>query len=179
MFRSERFTDHSYSILNYCSAIYISGFSIGIYSDNGKVTNGEDKDLIYVSDEETAYRNTKECDDFKINSALTSGECIEMGVANAVCLSNPTDESTGLPVTLAVQNYEVIEAKPEQLYVDAYYKLCSAPKIKMVQNLQDKGCERSMFDIYTHPVLPNKSFFIQGASRNLMDGSIQLTLREI
>lgn len=178
MFRSTKWADNPRSILDNCSAIYISDFKIGIYSDNGKVTSGDDKDLVYMSDEDATYRNVQECDDFKINSALTSDECIALGVTNQVCLSNPS-ASDGSAV-LAVYNEEAgVEAKPEQLYVDAYYRECHQPKIKMEQNMQDKGCALSMFDTYIHPALPGKKFFIQGAGRNLMEGSLTLTLRQI
>lgn len=179
LFRHTKWRDNEFSILDYCSAIYIKDFKIGIYSDNGKVTTESDKDLIYMSDEDAAFRNIKECDDFRINSALTSAECISLGVANQVCMSNPTDESTGTPVVQIYNSLNNETAKPEQFYVDAYYNECHQPKIKMTQNLQDKGCELSMFDTYKHPALPGREFFIQGASRNLMDGSIQFTLREI
>lgn len=166
-------------ILDYVSAIYISDFKIGVYSDNGKVTTGEDKDLIYMSDEDASYRNPKECDDFKINTALTTDECITLGVANQVCLSTPTNVSDGLPILQVYNKYAVTEAKPEQFYVDEYYNECCKPKIKMEQNMQDAKCTHSMFDTYVHPALPGKQFFIIGAGRNLMEGSIKLNLREI
>lgn len=178
MFRSTKWTDTSHSILDNCSAIYISDFKIGVYSDNGKVTNGDDKDLTYMSDEDAAYKNVQECDDFKINSALTSDECIALGVMNQVCMSNPSDSDGSAVIAVYNKNMD-IEAKPEQFYVDAYYKECHQPKIKMEQNMQDKGCSLSMFDTYVHPALPHKKFFIQGAARNLMEGSLKLTLREI
>ncbi len=170
--------DNTRSVLDNCSAIYLSDFKIGVYSDNGKVTNGEDKDLIYMSDEDAAYRNIKECDDLKINSALTSEECIALGVANQVCLSNPSNADGSALLSVYNKNHNTT-AKPEQFYVDAYYNECHKPKIKMEQNMQDKGCTLSMFDTYVHPALPNKKFFIQGAGRNLMEGSLKLTLREI
>ncbi len=166
-------------ILDYVSCIYISGFKIGLYSDNGKVTSGEDKDLVYMSDEDTTYRNLKECDDFKINTALSTDECIALGVANQVCLSTPTNDSNGAAVLQVYNKYAAVEAKPEQFYVDAYYNECRKPKIKMEQNMQDAGCTHSLFDTYIHPALPGKQFFIVGAGRNLMEGSIKLNLREI
>lgn len=179
MFRHTTWTDHALSIMDSCSAIYISDFKIGVYSDNGQVTNGDDKDLVYISDEDAAYRNVQECDNMKINSALTSAECVELGVKNQVCLSNPTDETTGVPMTKVYNTHNAYTAKPEQLYVDAYYHECHTPKITLVQNLQDPKCERSMFDTYTHPALQGKAFYILGASRNLTDGSVKLKLREI
>ena len=178
LFRHTKFYDHRFSILDYCSAIYIKDFTIGIYSDNGKTTDGNDKDLVYFSDEDAAYRNVKECDDMKINSALSSAECIALGVVNQICLSNPS-LSDGTPLAAVYNTREHVSAKPEEFYVDAYYNEMHTPKILLTQNLQDPGAQLSLFDTYTHPALPGKTFYILGASRNLTDGSLKLKLREI
>jgi hypothetical protein len=179
MFRHTTFSDTEKSILDNVSCIYLSDFKVQLYSDNGGVTNGSDDDLVYMSNEDANYKNVKECDDFKINTALTTNEAIDLGVENTTCLSTPTLVSTNKPL-LAIYDIEQKEyAKPEQLYVDAYYNEYHKPKVTLSQNFENpQGCI-SLYNIYSHPALNGKVFYALGADQNLMDGTKTITLREI
>lgn len=179
MFRHTKFTDTAKLVLDNTSCIYISDFKIGIYSDNGGVTNGQDEDLIYMSDEDASYRNEKECDEFKINTALTTNEAQVLGVKQAVCLSTPTVVSTNKPLLSIYSNLIKETAKPEQFYVDAYYTEFHTPKITMEQNFENPQATISLWNIYKHPALAGKLFYAIGASSNLIEGTTKLNLREI
>ena len=70
------------------------------------------------------------------------------------------------------------EAKPEQHYVDSYYTEYHKPRIVMEQNLKDKDEFVNLFYHYKHAAL-NKSFYVIGLGRNLIEGRAALTLKEI
>lgn len=81
---------------------------------------------------------------------------------------------------MAVYDYSRgVSAKPEQLYVDNYYKEWHAPRVVMTQKLTDTdGGIVSLFAHYRHPMM-DKTFFVQGISRNLEEGYAEMTLKEI
>ena len=181
LFRRTKWTAGSFSVLDFCGAVYIKDFSINVYSDNGgRSAAGEESDLVYLSDEETAYKNTKEPEAFKINTALSSEECIALGISNAVCLSNPTDATTGAALREVYDRESGETAKPEQMYVDAYYNALRTPKVTMKQNTQDAAENpRDTLGVYRHQAMDGKEFMVRGYSRNLMDGNAKLNLQEI
>ncbi len=181
LFRRTKWTDASYSVLDYCSAVFIKDFKIEAYSDNGGLSvSGDESDLVYISDEETAYKNVKEPDAFKINTALTSAECAALGISNAVCLSCPSDATTNTALRSIYDPKSGETAKPEQMYVDAYYNALRAPKVLMEQNTRDTAADpRDTFGVYKHQAMNGKEFMVRGYSRDLMDGSVKLNLQEI
>ena len=181
LFRRTKWSEASFSVLDYCSAVFIKDFKIGLYSDNGGLSvSGDESDLVYISDEETTYKNVKEPEAFKINTALTSAECTSLGIANAVCLSCPTDATTNTALRSIYDPTSGETAKPEQMYVDAYYNALRKPKVTMEQNTQDTAAKpRDTFGVYTHQAMSGKEFMVRGYSRDLMDGSVKLNLQEI
>ena len=101
-----------------------------IYSDNGLVNNTGDNDLVYMSDTKESFVNVKDDLEMKINSALTAAECQALDVTDSVKMSTPLNTLIGEGL-LAVYDYSRgVSAKPEQLYVDNYYKEWHAPRIK-------------------------------------------------
>ena len=177
-FRHTAWGSSSVPLLAHVSSIMLKSFEVKIYSNKGLVNNIGDNDLIYMSDTVENYVNKKDDLEMKINSALTTAECQAMGVTDTVKLSTPLNVSTqgGL---LAIYDYgKATAAKPEQIYVDSYYNEYHAPRISMEQKLIDKSGIVSMFKHYLHPAL-GKEFFVQGISRNLMEGYADLSLREI
>ncbi len=88
-----------------------------------------------------------------------------------------TETGEGL---LSIYDYASGEtAKPEQLYVDSYYKEWHAPRVQMTQKLTDEdGGIVSLFAHYRHPMM-GKTFFVQGISRNMEEGYAEMTLKEI
>lgn len=178
-FRHQHWTEHAVPLLSHVSCIYVKDFEVKIYSDNGKYKDNGDNDLIYVSDTQENFVNKKDNIEFKINSALTSEESAQLGVKNTINLSTPLNSETGVGVTSIYEHLKKRASKPETLYVNSYYAEYHAPRVMMEQNFVDQaGGVVSPFWHYTHPAL-DKTFFVQGISRNLAAGEAKITLKEI
>lgn len=177
-FRHTKWYSKSVPLLAHVSNIMIKQFEVKVYSDNGLINNTGDNDIIYMSDTREEFTNKKDDLEFKINSALTAAECQALGVTNTVKLSTPLNTATAEAV-LSIYDYtRDVQAKPEQIYVDSYYSEYHLPRILMEQKLVDANGIIGLFNHYTHPAL-NKAFFVQGISRNLIEGRADLTIKEI
>lgn len=178
-FRHTKWNSTTIPLLAHVSSIMVEQFEVKIYSDNGLVNNTGDNDLVYMSDTKESFVNVKDDIEMKINSALTAAECQALDVTDSVKMSTPLNTHTGEGL-LAVYDYSRgMSAKPEQLYVDYYYKEWHAPRVVMTQKLTDTdGGIVSLFAHYRHPMM-DKTFFVQGISRNLEEGYAEMTLKEI
>lgn len=178
-FRHTKWNSTTIPLLAHVSSIMVEQFEVKIYSDNGLVNNTGDNDLVYMSDTKESFVNVKDDIEMKINSALTAAECQTLDVTDSVKMSTPLNTLTGEGL-LAVYDYSrSVSAKPEQLYVDYYYKEWHAPRVVMTQKLTDTdGGIVSLFAHYRHPMM-DKTFFVQGISRNLEEGYAKMTLKEI
>ena len=178
-FRHTKWRSTTIPLLAHVSSIMVEQFEVKIYSDNGLVNNTGDNDLVYMSDTKESFVNVKDDIEMKINSGLTAAECQALDVTDSVKMSTPLNTLTGEGL-LAVYDYaRGVSAKPEQLYVDYYYKEWHAPRVVMKQKLTDTdGGIVSLFAHYRHPMM-DKTFFVQGISRNLEEGYAEMTLKEI
>lgn len=176
-FRHTKWTTNSVPLLAHTSSIIVKDFEIKVASDNGKnELSNDDNDIVYVSDTDETYLNKKDDLEFDINSALTSDECLKLGVSNQVSLSTPlnTDTEDGI-----LKIYDLVtgrNGKPEQLYVDAYYNEWHEPRVELDVNLQDTGV--GIFDLYTHPALTNKTFYTVGLTRDVESAEVEIKMRE-
>ena len=177
-FRHTKWYSKSIPLLAHVSNITVKQFEVKVYSDNGLINNAGDNDIIYMSDTREEFKNPKDDLEFKINSALTAAECQALGVTNTVNLSTPINAATGDAVVSIYDYIRGEQAKPEQLYVDSYYTEYYRPRILMEQKLIEDNGIIGLFNHYTHPAL-NKAFFVQGISRNLIEGRADLTIKEI
>lgn len=178
-FRREKWYDNAVPLLAHVSSIFMKAFEIKIYSDNGLINNTGDNDIIYMSDTHETFVNRKDDIEFEINSALTLAECQQLGVSDAVKLSTPLDLSTGYGLLSIYDRGKNQQGKPEQLYVDSYYTEYHKPRILMTQKLDDRGGIVSLFNLYKHPAMADKLFYVQGISRNLIEGYAELTIKEV
>ena len=177
-FRHTKWSKESIPLLAHVSNIMVKQFEVKIYSNNGLINNMDDNDIIYMSDTREEFINKKDDIEFKINSALTAEERKDLGVVNSVNLSTPLNIATKEGIIRIYDYVKKEQAKPEQLYVDSYYREYHAPRVLMRQKLIDKGGIVNQFYHYAHPAL-NKVFFVQGISRNLTEGCADLTIKEI
>ncbi len=159
--------------------IILKDFSVKLYSDNGFISDDEDNDLIYMSDTNETFVNKKDDIDFDINSALTQEERSKLGIKATINLSTALVSATGLGLLSIYDHNKQRQAKPEQLYVDSYYAECHVPRIEMKHKVIDKGSIASMLNVFSHPALPAKKFYVLGISRNLMEGYAEMNLKEI
>lgn len=176
--RHTKWTQDQVPLLAHVSSIFIKQLEIKAYSDNGHIDIDEDKDLVYMSDTVESFINKKDDIEFKISSALTVDETKRTGVRNTVSLSTPVNTVTGDGVVSVYDYARGVQAKSEQLYVDSYYNEYHAPRVVMEQRLVDNEAYISPFNHFNHPAM-DKTFFVQGIGRNLMDGTALLTLKEI
>ena len=178
-FRHTKYYSDSIALLDYTSSIMVRDFEIKVVSDNGKVGAVEDEnDIIYMSDTKETFVNKKDDLEFKITTALTSAECSALGVNNSVKMSAPQNEATGDVLLTIYDQATATAAKPEQLYVDAYWQEWHDPRVEMTQNFMDEGGVVSLFNLYRHPAI-GKTFFIEGISRNLTEGTAEVTMKEL
>lgn len=178
-FRHTKWGNNAIPLLPHISSIFVESFEVKVYSDNGLVNNTGDNDIVYMSDTKEQFVNKKDDIEFRISSALTSEESRAIGVTDCVKMSTPLNISTSEGVLSLYDHIRKETGKPEQFYVDSYYKEYHEPRIQMVQKLVDtEGGIVDMFTHYRHPAL-SRTFFVQGISRNLESGEAEMTLKEI
>ena len=178
-FRHTKWNSTTIPLLAHVSSIMVEQFEVKIYSDNGLVNNTGDNDLVYMSDTKESFVNVKDDLEMKINSALTAAECQALDVTDSVKMSTPVNTLTGEGLLTIYDHNQETSAKPEQLYVDSYYREWHAPRVVMTQKLADEdGGIVSLFAHYRHPMM-GKTFFVEGISRNLEEGYAEMTLKEI
>lgn len=178
-FKHTTWNTTSVPLMAHVSSIQLKEFEVKVYSDNGYVSGGTtDNDIVYISDTNETFINPKDDLEFKISSALTTEECEKLGVANTVKMSTPLHTTVHYGIGTIYDHMGGASVKPEQMYVDNYYREYHEPRIQMEQNLQDRGDIISLSNHYRHGAL-NKEFFVQGVGRNLVEGTAKLTLKEI
>ena len=178
-FRREKWYENFVPLLAHVSSIFMKSFEVKIYSDNGLINNTGDNDIIYMSDTRENFVNRKDDIEFEINSALTLTECQQLGVTDTVKLSTPLDLTTGYGLLTIYDHTKQQQAKPEQLYVDSYYTEYHKPRIQMVHKLDDRAGVAELFNHYKHPAMTDKVFYVQGISRNLIEGYAEITIKEV
>lgn len=178
-FRHTQWSSTTIPLLAHVSSIMVKDFEIKVYSDNGKVDSTGNNDIVYMSDTQEEFTNRKDDIEFSITSALTAAECEALDVINAVNISTPVNSATGEGVVSIYDYGTSTQAKPEQQYVDSYYTEWHRPRVEMEQKLMDKGDTVSIFNHYTHPAMAGKTFFVEGVSRNLMEGRADMKIKEV
>ncbi len=177
-FRHTKWTTSSKPLLAHVSSIMVEKFEMKIYSDNGLVNNTGDSDIVYLSDTAERFVNKKDDLEMKIHSALTTQENQELGITDSVKMSTPMLASGNLPVLTIYDHTQSLQAKAEQLYVDAYWREYHAPRVLMEQSVMDEGVNAHWLHLYRHPAMNGKTFFVQGIDRNLTEGTATLHLKE-
>lgn len=178
-FRHTKWSSTAVPLLAHVSSILVERFEMKVHSDNGLVNNTGDNDLIYMSDTRESFVHVKDDLEMKIHSALTAAECQALGVTAGVTMSTPVNTLTGEALLTIHDHARQETAKPEQLYVDSYYREWHAPRVLMTQKLVDTdGGIVSLFAHYRHPAM-GKTFFVQSVSRNLEEGYAEMNLKEI
>lgn len=175
-FRKEKWKTTSVDILAHCSSIVVEDFKIGIYSDNGLITNFTDDELIYTSDEDESFINKKE-ESFRICSALTIEEAQELGVADTVALSTPMNAVTEEAVISIHDAVSGEDVKPEILYVDSTWREWRSQRVLLETAIEGIDPDR-VNSLFTYPALPEKKFYVVCESFNGDEGTTIYTLKE-
>lgn len=186
--RHTKWSTNSVPLMAHVSSIIVKDFEVTVASDNGGLSSGSnDTDLVYMSDTAEDFVNKKDDIDFKISSALTLDECKTLGVSQTVNISTPLNVSTEEGVLSIYDRPKGEQVKAEQDYVDSYYNEWHTPHVVMEQTLRDEVSSKmtgaqngivSFFNHYRHPAM-GKTFHVQSITRDLMEGSATVTMKEI
>lgn len=175
--RHTKWSEESVPLLKYTKSIVMRDFEIKVVSDNGLMGASDDNDIVYMSDTAEEFVNKKDDLEFKITTALTSAECKELGVTQAVKMSSPHNVAEDEALLGIYDKATETTAKPEQIYVDAYWKEWHEPRVIMTQNFKD-GDYVSPWNLYIHPAM-GKTFHVEGISRNLTEGTAEVQMKEV
>lgn len=178
-FRKAKWSSTSVPLLAHVSSILIKDFNVRVCSDNGLINNTDDCDLVYMSDTAEQFVNVKDDLKFRITSALTRDERVALGISDSLKLSSPVVVSTGDALLRVTNSVTGVSGKPEQLYVDGYYREYRKPRVGLVHKLRSDSDAAGQFNRYIHPALPDMRFFVQGISRGLGTGWTEVTLKEV
>lgn len=180
------------NLLSYISNIWISDFSVKLYTDNGYVDNKGDSDIIYISDEAQTnqdYVAGKYETEFDFITQLTTQECIDMDVRNTINVNSVLGVNKTPINTILDNNTNEPPCKPEEHYVKEYYEYYKQPK--MIVNVTIKDDEeldryfisdnkRVYIDhVYSVSSLPGRTFILMNKERDLKYNTTKIYLREV
>ena len=174
MFRHTKYGTDNIPLMAHVSSVIIKNFSAKIYSD---VENGGDEDIVYMSRTSHKFYNKKDDLDMKIHSGFTSEEIAKYGLSGKIMYTTVCGKD-GLAITSITNKVSGVSAKPEKLYVDAYYNELSQPRIVLTQNMQCVNMDVAQTSRWTHPALAGKIFYVRDIGYNLMEGSAQAKMEE-
>jgi len=174
MFRHTKYGTDNIPLMAHVSSVIIKNFSVKIYSD---VENGGEEDIVYMSRTSHKFYNKKDDLDMKIHSGFTSEEIAKYGLSGKIMYTTVCGKD-GLAITSITNKITGVSAKPEKLYVDAYYNELSQPRIVLTQNMQCTDMSVAQTSRWTHPALAGKTFYIRDIGYNLMEGSAQAKMEE-
>ena len=173
-FRREKWSADTIELLPQISSIYVTDFAVRLYSNNGGTSTLEGKDLVYVSEVQGDFVNRKDDISFGLTSGLTAAERNALGVTERTSLSTVTDLADNTPVTAMTDGRRT--AKPEALYLDAYYNDVSAPRKEL--SITVAPAYASRFARYTHPALPGVEFYTRSLSQEVREEECPMILRQ-
>lgn len=175
-FRHTTYHNETKSILHNMHAIQIDGFECKVYSDNAKLDNNGDNDLVYYSSEQHSFLEKKDDITFKLNTALTSQEAHDLGVKNTINLSSVVRMDNGAFIDKVNGTVLSENGKPEELYVQSYYREYSTPKLIIDTTLHTIN---SPFTRYNFSYLPGKQFVPLSEDYSYLYDTRTLKLKEV
>ncbi len=174
MFRHTKYGTDNIPLMAHVSSVIIKNFSVKIYSD---VEDGGEDDIVYMSRTSHKFYNKKDDLEMKIHSGFTSDEISRYGLSGKIMYTTVCGKD-GLALTSVYNKVTKETGKAEKLYVDAYYKELSKPRIILTQNLQCTDMSVVQTSRWTHPALAGKTFYVRDIGYNLMEGSAQAKMEE-
>jgi hypothetical protein len=175
MFRHSKWGTDNIPLMAHVGSVVVKDFSVKFYTGNGGDDSG-DEDVVYMSKENHKFYNKKDDMEMKIHSGFTSDEMDAYGLSNKIMYTTVCD-SDGLPVTSITNTVTGETGKAEKLYVDAYYKELSKPRVILTQNIQCAGMGVKPFALWGHEAL-GKALYVRDMGWNLMEGSAKAKLEE-
>lgn len=175
--RHTQWSSNSRFLLAHTENVIIKDFECKIYTNNGMNESFDNNEIIYTSNENDNFIDTKDDITFNFVTQLSSQECLNMGVKQSVNLNSVIDSTTGSPL-LNLYNSNTQETdKAEKHYINQYYLNYSSPKILLETNLHNSNITK--WNSIYHSTGLNKDFHVLKSDNNLKFNEITLTLREI
>ena len=174
MFRHTKYGTDDIPLMAHVSSIVVKDFTVKVYSD---VEDSGDEDIVYMSRTSHKFYNKKDDLEMKIHSGFTGEEIAKYGMSGKLMYTTVCGKD-GLAVTSVTNTVSGTADKAEKLYVDAYYKELSKPRIILTQNIQCRGMGVTQTTRWTHPALTGHTFYVRDIGYNLMDGSAAAKLEE-
>lgn len=175
--RHTSWTSNSHFTLAHVENIIIKDFECKIYSDNGGFEINKDKDLIYLSDETDRFINKKDDISFRFITQLSGSEAYEKGLSSGVNLNAVVNLTNSLPLENIYNATTNETAKPEEHYVDHYYREYSTPRILMDTQLH-KAANINIFNIF-HSNPLQRDLFVQGMDMDVRMNKSDIRLKEL
>ena len=175
-FRHTTYHSETKALLHNMHAIQIDNFEAKVYTDNAKLENDGDNDIVYYSSEQTTYLEKKDDITFKINTALTSQEAHDLGVKNTVNLSSVVRLDTGAFIDKVTNTINNQQAKPEEHYVESFFSEYSTPKMIVDTTLHRT---ESPFTRYSFSYLAGKQFMPLSEEYSYLYDTNTLKLKEV
>lgn len=128
----------SHFILSHVQALVMEDFSIKLTSNYAGLESLEDKDLVYLSDENPYYVRNIHSIDFDIYTGLTNQEAYNLGMKNVLNMNMVynNDNSVCTTITSSKDNQA---KKAEVDYIDRYYDFFANPQkiVKYTMRIPD------------------------------------------
>lgn len=175
MFRHSKWGTDNVPLMAHVSSVVVKDFSVKFYTGDGG-EGGDDEDIVYMSRENHKFYNKKDDLEMMIHSGFTAEEVSQYGLSNKMMYTTVCD-ADGLAVTSIKNTVTGEVGKAEKLYVDAYYKELSKPRVILTQNLQSKGMAARPFTLWGHEAL-GKTMYVRDMGWNLMEGSARAKMEE-
>jgi hypothetical protein len=164
-------------LLPFVQNIILKDFEAKLYSDGGGNEVWEEKDLIYVSDEQEDYVNKKDDIDFKIITQLDSQTLKDKGIKSGVFMNACVNLVSGKPLEKIYNAVTAETARPEEIYVDQMYREYRRPKIMLKTGIKDTDSV-DFRNLYL-PKSISSNFFVQSISRDVRSSKATLVLRQV
>ena len=165
-------------IMKWATAVWIKDFSIKVISDNAKLDPLDSNDIIYISDESEKFVNPKDDIELEIMSDLTSEERARLGVYDTLRSNVALNAVSKSGVTSVWDPFTNTQAKPEQIYVDYYYRETGKPRIELEQGIK-ADTDNPFFHTWRHQAMPGRRFYPLAVSRDVQASSATIRIRVI
>lgn len=163
------------AVMNNVSAVWLKDFKIKILSDNAKADPLNENDIVYESETAHGFVNPKDDISMRIHSDFSPEDRAALGIRDTMRDSITIDAATGLGVMTLYDPRLGVQAKPEQLFVDWYYRECSEPHVEIEQQLRH-GASNPMLNTLCIPAMDLR-FYSFAVSRDLQKGVATVRMR--
>ena len=117
----------SHFILSHVQSVVLKDLNITLVTDGGGIQSLEDKDLVYISDENADFvRNIYDID-FDIHTGLTSEEAYDLNMGNSINMNTVYNNDNSI-CTGIVSSKDAKTKKAEIDYIDRYYDFFANPQ---------------------------------------------------